>query len=93
MAENSVRPFSSGSQYGDWTDSNCRTCDLRWREELHTGLPCPCGIEQALLVACFGDGRIPLAIADRMGHGEGRYGWPCREHSPPFVNGEKGAKP
>jgi hypothetical protein len=77
-----VRPFSNGSQYGDWTDSNCATC----RKAAKDGGPVACEIELALVTAYVGDGVIPLGVADRMGRDHGRYVWPCMEHDPPFVN-------
>lgn len=77
-----VSPFSCGTQYADWTEANCMTCDKGWRPDRDS----ECDIEQALSFACIDDGTVPAEIADRMGRGEGRYNWPCREHQPPFVN-------
>lgn len=76
-----VRPFSNGTQYADWSDSNCARCTKgvhRLNDE--TAWP-TCELEAALLEACFGDGEIPLATAQRIGmrENEGRYVWPCAE--------------
>lgn len=73
-----VRPFSSGSEYGDWTANNCGSCDKAAPED---GSWPTCEIEAALVTAYVGEGTIPLPMYDRMG----RHG-ACREHSPPFVN-------
>ncbi len=80
-----VRPFSCGSQFGDWSASNCGSCKKAAAPDVGYD-DMPCEIEKALAWAYLTDGRIPLEIADRMGHGSGRYGWPCMEHDPPFVN-------
>lgn len=79
-----IRPFHSGSHFGDWCASNCSTCTKAPPEADYDSMPCE--IEKALSLAYMTDGRIPLLIADRMGHGEGRYGWPCLAHDPPFRN-------
>ena len=75
-----MRPFYCGSQYGDWTDANCRDC-RKGADPDNPPLCCGCDIEQALLEAYCGDGRIPLPIARRMGavQNRGRYGWTCGE--------------
>ncbi len=83
MSETTIQPFSNGTQYGDWTDNNCRSCKKAADPDNPTAR-CPCDIEQALLEAYCGDGRIPLPIAERMGQHEGRYSWACKEHDPPW---------
>ncbi len=61
-----ARPFSCGSQYGDWTEANCGGC-RKAADPDHPPAICPCEIEQALLEAYVGGGRVSLAIAGRMG--------------------------
>ncbi len=75
-----VRPFPCGSQYGDWTDANCRRC-RKGADVENPPARCGCDIEQALLEACFGDGDVTTEVAERMGRkpSEDRYNWPCRE--------------
>lgn len=83
--EESVVPFSNGSQFGDWQESNCASC-TKGRLAATSFDQLVCEIDRALAEAYVGEGRIPLAIWDRMGHDDGRYVWPCREHDPPFKN-------
>lgn len=89
MSEETIRPFTCGSQFGDWTASNCSSCTKAAPPDA-TYDSMPCEIEKALTLAYLLDGRIPLPIADRMGHGGGRYGWPCLAHDPPFKNVKDG---
>ncbi len=85
-----IHPFSNGTQYMDWTTANCDTC--RKQAPADASLDeMPCEIEAALVWASLDAGRVPLPIADRMGRGEGRYNWPCKEHDPPFVERPKQA--
>jgi hypothetical protein len=85
MTTEGIRPFSCGTQYGDWTESNCTTC-TKARPNATTFEELTCEIERALSEAYVTDGRIPLPVADQMGHGDGRYVWPCMAHDPPFKN-------
>lgn len=86
MAEETVRPFSNGSQYMDWTANNCETCTKAAPPDVSLD-EMPCEIEKALTWACLDAGTIPLPMADRMGYPGGAvYGWPCPEHDPPFKN-------
>ncbi len=73
-----IRPFSNGTQFMDWTAANCDRC-AKAADRDNPPRRCPCDIEQALLEACMGDGMIPLPIADRMGRDQGRYNWKCGE--------------
>ncbi len=76
-----VRPFSNGTQYADWTDSNCNRC-TKGVHRLDDEIAWPtCELEAALLTACFESGEIPLFIAERIGmkEDEARYCWPCAE--------------
>lgn len=81
----SVRPFSSGSQYENWSDANCGGCTKSdYPDELREP---PCPLELALLEACFGDGEVSDDVASRMGATEnrGRYCWRCKEREPKEV--------
>lgn len=76
MAEK-VYIFSSGSQYGDWYDSNCGRCKKSDINDLPT-----CDIDEALGMALFDDGKVTPEIALRAGvnaETAGRYIWPCSE--------------
>lgn len=79
-----VRPFSCGTQFGDWSESNCRRCKKNC-DLVPVGEPPPCDIEAALLAAYVGDGMVTAEIARRMGmteENEGCYVWPCGEWEP-----------
>ncbi len=78
-----VYPVSCGTQYGDWTDSNCRQC-IKGADIDNPPAVCPCDLEQALLVACFDDGTVGVEIGTRMGavQNKGCYGWECPERQP-----------
>jgi len=75
----SIRPFSCGTQYLDWSASNCVTCKK-------SGMAPPqCDIERALISGCFGDGTVTESIAKRMGWVKGpafHYIWECPEREP-----------
>lgn len=63
--EMSYRPFSNGSEFGDWT---CRNCDRCWKSkvsELTQRSRCP--MENALARGSVSDGTIPQRIAKRLG--------------------------
>lgn len=80
MAETkSIYPFSNGTQYEDWSSSNCERCTKGYH---NNGEKMACDIENALLVACFGDGSIAPEIRDRMTVQKERYVWPCGEWVP-----------
>jgi hypothetical protein len=67
------RPFSNGSQYGDWTAANCENCS---KQE-------DCEIATALSLAYCTSGLVRDGIALRMGaiKNAHRYNWPCPEAS------------
>ena len=73
-----IRPFSNGTEYGDWQASNCERCKKAYfPDEAET----ICEIFYALDMASFLDGTISEDIARRMGfldHPES-YVWPCGE--------------
>lgn len=75
-----IRPFSSGSQYADWTGCNCDRCTKGAARLGPDALP-TCEIELALGEAYFGSGKVSAEIAQRMGHTDhkGAYAWPCNE--------------
>jgi len=62
MSDGFTRPFSCGTEYGDWVENNCRRCALGRSE--HTPV---CEIDHALLMAMFGRGVIPERIGERLG--------------------------
>lgn len=80
MNQQRVRPFFSGSQYGDWTSGNCDRCTKGAHRLGPDALP-TCEIELALGEAYFGDGKVDADIAQRMGVTTSgvTYGWPCSE--------------
>lgn len=72
------RPFSCGTQYGDWVERNCEVCLLYDREKAGG-----CEIDDALGLALFGDGTVSEEIAERMGATDPRaYSWECPERQP-----------
>jgi hypothetical protein len=82
-----VRPFSNGLQYMDWLCNNCDECSKQADPDASLD-EMPCEIERALAWACLDDGRIPLAIAERMGQTRypDRYSWPCKERDPMWAD-------
>lgn len=68
-----MQPFSNGTQYGDWTASNCDRCK---KSETNGG---ECDIEIALMDACFTDGEITDEIAMRLAYEPKAYVWMCGE--------------
>ena len=83
-----MRPFSSGSQYENWSDQNCGECA---RSNYPDPLPePPCPLELALLEACFDDGQVSNDVAERIGALDARpprregslYCWRCKEFTP-----------
>ena len=77
---NEVRPFYCGSQYGDWTDANCRRC-VKGTDRENLSARCPCDIEEALLDAYCSNGKVSLPIAERMRAEQRKhsYIWQCGE--------------
>ena len=65
-----VRPFSNGSEYVDWTASNCDHCKCAEN----------CDIEAALGLASVGDGRVSSYIYKRMGQSNR-----CGEYEADFI--------
>ena len=89
-----IIPFSNGSQYYDWEESNCNTCSKGWDA---TGVHTDCAVARAVSqAACRGDG-VSAEIAQRMGytdaHQDGAcpYGWMCKEHQAVRREGEDNA--
>lgn len=77
-----VRPFSCGSQYGDWRDRNCFRCVKSYEhmEPKPKDGKGPCEIDNAVGLAYIGSGAVTPDIARRMGYANvGVYGWDCPE--------------
>ena len=75
-----MRPFNNGTQFADWLARNCERC-AKGADPNNPPPILECDIDQALLEGYFGDGRIPLAIAERMGAvaNKAAYSWVCGE--------------
>ena len=71
-----MKPFSCGTQFGDWEAANCERCTKGAPDG--GGWPI-CPIQEELYSAYFGDGEISDITAKRMTLGEGRYNWQCGE--------------
>lgn len=72
IGRDTVRPFSCGSEYGDWKLNNCERC-------AKFTTPPSCDLESALAQAYFGNGKISQEIADRLGVKTDTYKWFCKE--------------
>lgn len=77
-----ARPFSCGSQYGDWRSRNCDRCVKSYdnqKPEPKDGMG-PCAIDNAISMAYLGNGTVSAEIAQRMGCTTSlAYGWDCPE--------------
>ena len=67
-----VRPFSCGSEYGDWKLNNCEKC-VKFTEKPS------CILEIELARAYLGNGTLSKEIADRLGVRLDTYKWFCNE--------------
>jgi hypothetical protein len=79
MSKERVRPFSNGSQFGDWCASNCERCTKATAEQEPHEL---CEIAKALGEAYWDDGSVSKEIGDRMGYKDESppaYVWQCGE--------------
>ncbi|MBK8990137.1 MAG: hypothetical protein IPM39_29420 [Chloroflexi bacterium] len=87
-----VRPFSNGSQYGDWLAMNCMECAKGIDNVSTPGTWPTCEIEAALTLAYASDGYVEPDIATRMDHNgpERLYVWRCGEYAerPSVVDGK-----
>lgn len=72
----SIRPFSNGAQFGDWTASNCDGCT---KSPDNGG---KCDIFEAIGDGNVGDGTVSDEIGKRMGYDRAEYVWPCTEGEP-----------
>ena len=81
-------PFHCGTQYADWSDSNCGKCAKGgdYRKQSFSAPP-SCDLECTLGTALFGDGSVPIEAYDRLfgpitmnRHLE--YRWVCGEFEP-----------
>lgn len=66
------RPFSNGSEYIDWLAGNCDLCTKGYDHEAQVTR---CDLEEALSLACVDDGKVPRAVAERIGIADRPY--PC----------------
>lgn len=77
-----VRPFSCGSQYGDWRMRNCDRCAKSYDNQVpepKNGLG-PCEIDNAIGMAYIGSGSVTPEIGRRMGYENAlEYSWECPE--------------
>lgn len=75
--ENKVSPFYCGTQYADWTGSNCNRC----KKAAPLYGDSTCEIELALHIALMSDGEVTQEIADRMGFtaNQDKDVWMCPE--------------
>lgn len=72
MSDDRIQPFSNGSDFADWTDSNCEQCialPLFGSDEA-------CVLLQALDVAYLTDGKITRHAAELIGC-DGIWPKPC----------------
>lgn len=84
MTDDRFRPFHCGTQFGDWTMSNCDRCKLGASPTAQSFDEIACDIERALAKAYMLDGTVSRRIADRMGaiEHDGHYTWMCGEWDP-----------
>lgn len=68
-----IQPFHCGTQDADWVEANCILC-VKWKDGSGG-----CEIAEALQAAFWGDGRVSVEIASRMGYIEKAYTWDCPE--------------
>jgi hypothetical protein len=68
--------FSNGSQYCDWTESNCDRCakSSDWLQEHMT-----CDLQEEMADASSNDGTVTEKIYKRLGADSGNYVWMCPE--------------
>lgn len=71
-----MRPFSNGTQYIDWENTNCGNCKKQGDEQSETTW---CPHYKALAYACICDGEISDATASAIGADKwkGFRNWPC----------------
>lgn len=74
-----IRPFSNGTQYGDWTSVNCERCAKGANYTVGPDEWPGCEIEAALIEGYIGDGTVSSEIAERMHYQPGKYVWQCGE--------------
>lgn len=75
--KNKITPFYCGTQYGDWTGSNCDRC----KKAAPLYGDSTCEIELALHIAYLSDGEVTEEIAKKMGYfdNEDKEIWMCPE--------------
>ena len=76
--EKKCRPFSTGSQYADWSARNCGTCKKGFKDRPDQN-PFQCEWERALCIASICDGQITQEVARAIGYLDNRdcYIWEC----------------
>jgi hypothetical protein len=79
MMADKVRPFSSGTQFADWTSRNCDRCSKGASPTLEPDQWPTCEIEGALVAGYVGDGTITAEIAKRMALEPLALTWECGE--------------
>jgi hypothetical protein len=80
--EKTARPFSCGSQYGDWRSRNCDRCAKGYdnQEPQPANGIGPCEIDNAVSMAYLDRGTVTPTIAKRMGYTDPcAYSWECPE--------------
>ena len=61
--ENRVTPFSNGTEFMDWKYRNCEGCKKYFDKPDRAN----CEIDYEVGLAYISDGKVPLAIWERMG--------------------------
>jgi len=83
-----IRPFSCGTQHGDWAGANCERCIHGATQDEHGDWTFRCRMERLISAAACDDGTISMTCAKRIGYvdahadGERPYCWQCREWEP-----------
>lgn len=80
------RPFSTGSQYNEWTSRNCGSCKKAFDQKPVEGFRCDW--EKALCVAFLHNGQVSEEVAKAIGYLDNKECiiWEC----PGWTRGRKG---
>lgn len=78
MTNKKYKPFSTGTQYADWTSRNCDTCKKGFNEKKSEYR---CDYEFKLALAYVGNGYVSKEIAHVIGYLDNKncYIWECPE--------------
>lgn len=79
MSDGRVSPFSNGTEFSQWVETNCDRCTRAYDEDAEIYL---CPIQEALDMASLDDGTVDADVARRMGFGGGLHVRRCREIVP-----------